>query len=97
MRTIKGTVATGADAFAMNVRRELERLAGRGVAIGSIYVTLDRLEAKGLVASTRAQRDEAITRRLFSVTGAGARAVVSQRAFGHRGFRTRPAPRATSR
>lgn len=52
MRTIKGTVATGAAAFAMNVRRELERLTGRGVAIGSIYVTLDRLEAKGLVAST---------------------------------------------
>lgn len=77
-------IRKGADAFAMNVRRELERLTGRGVAIGSIYVTLDRLEAKGLVASTRAQRDEAITRRLFSVTGAGARALAETRAMRER-------------
>jgi PadR family transcriptional regulator PadR len=81
MRTIKGTVATGADAFAMNVRRELERLTGRCVAIGSIYVTWIVSRPRG---SRPRQRDEAITRRLFSVTGAGARALAETRALRER-------------
>jgi PadR family transcriptional regulator PadR len=72
------------DAFAMNVRRELERITNRSIAIGSIYVTLDRLEAKGLVASSRAQRDDAVSRRLFVVTAAGARALAGTRAMRER-------------
>jgi PadR family transcriptional regulator PadR len=75
---------TGDDAFAMNVRRELERLTSRSVAIGSIYVTLDRLEAKGLIASTRTQREDSISRRLFVVTPAGARALADTRAMRER-------------
>src|SRR4051794_27371788 len=38
----------GAGAYGMNVRRELEEVTGRDVTIGSVYATLDRLEAKGL-------------------------------------------------
>ena len=45
---------TGDEAYGMAVREELERVTGRNVAIGSVYVTLDRLEAKGLVTSNRA-------------------------------------------
>ena len=37
---------TGADAYGMAVRRELETVTGRDVTIGSVYITLDRLEAK---------------------------------------------------
>ena len=41
------------DAYGMNVRREIERVTGRDLAIGAVYATLDRLEAKGLLASSR--------------------------------------------
>lgn len=77
-------IRTGENAFAMNVRRELEAVTSRSIAIGSIYVTLDRLEAKGLIASTRAPRDESISRRLFTVTGAGARALSHTRSMRER-------------
>jgi DNA-binding PadR family transcriptional regulator len=71
----------GNDAYAANVRRELEKVTDRTVAIGSVYVTLDRLEAKGLIASTRAQRDASISRRLFVVTAEGARSLATTRAM----------------
>lgn len=74
-------VRTGSDAYAMSIRRELEDVTERSVAIGSVYVTLDRLEAKGLIASMRAQRDDSISRRLFTVTGDGARALAQTRAM----------------
>jgi PadR family transcriptional regulator PadR len=77
-------VRTGTDAYAMSIRRELEDVTERSVAIGSVYVTLDRLEAKGLIASTRTQRDDSISRRLFTVTGDGARALAQTRAMRER-------------
>ena len=64
-------VRTGADAYGMNVRRELEDVTGRDITIGSVYATLDRLEAKGLVTSTRASYGDAPSRRIFEVTRAG--------------------------
>ena len=66
-------------AYGMTVRRELERVTGRGVAIGSVYITLDRLEAKGLVASARTTAADAPSRRVFSVTPGGARALAETR------------------
>lgn len=39
----------------MQVRREIERVTERDLAIGAVYATLDRLEAKGLVTSRRAR------------------------------------------
>jgi PadR family transcriptional regulator PadR len=65
-------VRTGDDAYGMNVRRELEAVTGREVTIGSVYATLDRLEAKGFVFSSRASTAEAASRRVFAVTRAGA-------------------------
>jgi PadR family transcriptional regulator, regulatory protein PadR len=70
---------TGDDAYGMHVRRELERVTGRDVTIGSVYVTLDRLEAKGFVTSERLARGDA-SRRVFAVTLAGARALADTRA-----------------
>jgi PadR family transcriptional regulator PadR len=40
----------GNDAYGMTVRREIEERAGRAVAIGAVYATLDRLAEKGLVS-----------------------------------------------
>jgi PadR family transcriptional regulator, regulatory protein PadR len=41
----------GAGAYGATVLRELEEQAGRDVPRGSVYVTLDRLEEKGMIAS----------------------------------------------
>ncbi len=73
-------VRTGGHAYGMNVRRELETVTGRDMTIGSVYTTLDRLEAKGLVASTRAVGPDGTSRRIFEVTAAGARALGETRA-----------------
>lgn len=64
---------TREEAFGMAVRREIARVTGRDVAIGAVYATLDRLEAKGLVESERT-RGRA-PRRVFAVTPRGARAL----------------------
>jgi PadR family transcriptional regulator PadR len=73
-------VRTGREAYGMNVRRELEVVTGRDVTIGSVYATLDRLEAKGLVSSSRTPGTDSVSRRVFAVTAAGARALAHTRA-----------------
>jgi PadR family transcriptional regulator PadR len=76
---------TGADAYGMNVRRELEAVTNRDVTIGSVYITLDRLEAKGLVTSARTvARASASSRRVFSVTPVGARALADTKTMRER-------------
>lgn len=65
-------------AYGSSIRDEIEARTGRAVSRGSIYVTLDRLEEKGLLISraggTSAARGDR-PRRLFKVTPAGLRAV----------------------
>ena len=73
-------VRTGDEAYGMTVRRELEKVTERAITIGSVYATLDRLEAKGLVASTRTARAPEVSRRVFSLTPAGARSLALTRA-----------------
>jgi PadR family transcriptional regulator PadR len=73
-------VRTGNEAYGMNVRRELETVTEREVTIGSVYATLDRLEAKGLVTSTRTAEPDSASRRVFAVTGVGARSLAQTRA-----------------
>ena len=41
----------GADAYGMNIRREIEERAGRPTSIGALYLTLDRLEQKKFIQS----------------------------------------------
>lgn len=78
-------VRTGQDAYGMSVRRELENVTSRDVTIGSVYITLDRLEAKGLVTSARTPaRAGSPSRRVFSVTALGARALADTRAMRER-------------
>lgn len=68
---------TRREAYGMAVRHEIERVTGRDVAVGAVYATLDRLEAKGLLDSARARR--AGSRRLFSVTRPGLAALAETR------------------
>ncbi|MEP6691952.1 MAG: helix-turn-helix transcriptional regulator [Gemmatimonadaceae bacterium] len=42
-------VRLGDDAYGVTVRRELEKRAARSVSLATVYTTLARLEAKGLV------------------------------------------------
>ncbi|WP_426750349.1 PadR family transcriptional regulator [Myxococcus sp. Y35] len=85
VRTGRAPEAGGA--YGMAVRRELEEVAGREVAIGAVYATLDRLEAKGLVSSERGQGAASPSRRLFAVTPQGARALMDSREMRERLWR----------
>lgn len=67
------------EAYGMNVRRELEAVTAREFAIGAVYATLDRLEAKRFVSSRRERLDGA-SRRVFALTRAGATALAQSRA-----------------
>jgi PadR family transcriptional regulator PadR len=69
-------VRTAEEAYGMNVRRELEAVTEREMTIGSVYATLDRLEAKGLVTSSRQSlATDAPSRRIFAATVAGAQSL----------------------
>ena len=41
----------GEDAYGVRLMEELEHTVGRSVSRGSVYVTLDRMEGKGWIAS----------------------------------------------
>jgi len=71
------------DAYGMTIVREIESLTGREVAIGAVYTTLDRLEAKRMVSSSRGTVDE-VSRRLFAVTARGGAALVQTHAMRER-------------
>jgi DNA-binding PadR family transcriptional regulator len=64
------------EAYGSAIRDEIELRTGRSVPRGSIYITLDRLEEKGLLASrdggTSAARGHR-PKRVFKVTAEGIR------------------------
>ena len=45
------TALLGERAHGLAIRQELKKAAGRSVSPGTVYVTMDRLAAKGLVAA----------------------------------------------
>ncbi len=62
------------DAYGLAIKDELEAVAGRSPSSGSLYTTLDRLERKGLIASTAGEGTEergGRPRRYVKVTAAG--------------------------
>ena len=72
----------GADAYGAALRRELKARAGRVVSVSTIYVTLVRLEEKGLVRSelgapTAVRGGKA--KRVFALTPVGAEALEASR------------------
>jgi PadR family transcriptional regulator, regulatory protein PadR len=79
-------VRTAPEAYGMSIRRELERVTLRDIAIGAVYATLDRVEAKGLVRSDRGSVEGA-SRRLFEITPEGAHALAESHAMHERLWR----------
>jgi PadR family transcriptional regulator, regulatory protein PadR len=70
---LMAVLRVGNDVNGSEVRKEIERRTGRRVSRGAVYVTLDRLEHKRLVAS-RTLTDSTVRggiTRLFRVTPAG--------------------------
>ena len=86
-QVLLAVLRVGDDAYGMNVRREIEAVTGRSVTIGSVYVTLDRLEAKGLVSSARVAASGASSRRIFTVTTPGRLALAETKALHERLWR----------
>ncbi|HKO15137.1 MAG TPA: helix-turn-helix transcriptional regulator [Gemmatimonadaceae bacterium] len=82
-QVLLAVLRTAGDAFGMQVRREIEHVTGRELAIGAVYATLDRLEAKGLLVSSRVH-DAGASRRLFELSAAGAQALADTRAMRER-------------
>jgi PadR family transcriptional regulator PadR len=83
---VVAVLRTREEAYGMQARRELERVTGREFSIGAVYSTLDRLEAKGLLTSSRVM-DDGSSRRLFAVTPEGARALADTRSMRERLWR----------
>ncbi|MES2523798.1 MAG: PadR family transcriptional regulator [Gemmatimonadota bacterium] len=82
-QTLVAVLRTRDEAYGMHVRREIERVTGRELAIGAVYATLDRLEAKGLLQSRRVASGGP-SRRLFQLTASGAGALHETRAMRER-------------
>jgi PadR family transcriptional regulator, regulatory protein PadR len=82
-QVLVAVLRTWQEAYGMNVRREIEDVTGRELAIGAVYATLDRLEAKRLVRSARRNVDEQ-SRRVFAVTRSGLLALAETRAMRER-------------
>ncbi len=70
------------EAYGVPIAREIESKAKRSVALSTIYATLERLEAKGLVKSEIGEATPergGRAKRYFQVTGLGVREVRSTR------------------
>lgn len=61
-------------ATAASIRKLVAEASGRTIWIGAVHTTLDRLEAKGLVRSSAAERPEG-RRKIFAPTAAGSKAI----------------------
>jgi DNA-binding PadR family transcriptional regulator len=71
-------IRLGNDAYGVPISDTIEEASGREVAAGSIYVTLDRLEAKGLVTSRLGESTPqrgGRAKTYYQITGKGVRAV----------------------
>jgi len=74
------------EAWSGGIREELLEVTGRDVTVGTVFVTLTRLEDRGLLSSTRGDRPErgGRARRVFAVTEAGWAALHEARAAAER-------------
>ena len=70
------------EAYGVPISREIEESTGRPVAMASVYTSLDRLEARGLVKSKLGDPTPergGRAKRLFTITAAGIREVQEAR------------------
>lgn len=82
-QVLVAVLRTRGDAYGMEVRREIEQVTGRELAIGAVYATLDRLEQKKLLTSRRTH-GRGPSRRLFELSPRGATALAETRAMRQR-------------
>jgi len=78
LQVLLAVLRLGADAYGVPIADAIEDASGREVAAGSIYITLDRLEEKGLVTSRLGESTPergGRAKTYFQVTGEGLRAV----------------------
>ena len=78
-----GVLRLGENAYGASIRSELEARGGRSVAVGTVYVTLIRLEEKGLVTSWLADATAVRggkSKRHFRLVGPGVQALQEERA-----------------
>jgi PadR family transcriptional regulator PadR len=69
-------------AYGVPISREIEESVGRAVAMATVYASLDRLEARGLVKSKLGDPTPergGRAKRLFTITAAGIREVQDAR------------------
>ena len=67
----------GEEAYGASIRREIEQATRRRCSIGALYTTLDRLEAKGFIATRMGEptpQRGGRAKRLARVTAQGTRA-----------------------
>jgi DNA-binding PadR family transcriptional regulator len=82
LMVLLAVVRLGDDAYGVPISKELRALAGREVAIGSIYAALGRLERKGFVTSSLGDPTPergGRAKRYFRVKPAGLRTLQSTR------------------
>jgi PadR family transcriptional regulator PadR len=78
LMVLLAVVRLAKDAYGVPISKELLTLAGREVALGSIYAALDRLERKGFVTSLLGDPTPergGRAKRYFRVTPTGVRAL----------------------
>jgi PadR family transcriptional regulator, regulatory protein PadR len=78
LQVLLAVIRLGDDAYGVPISDTIAEASGREIAAGSIYITLERLQAKGLVTSrlgesTRERGGRAKT--YYQITGNGVRAV----------------------
>jgi PadR family transcriptional regulator, regulatory protein PadR len=85
----------GEDAYGVPLSRELAIRRGRDVSVGSVYAALDRLEAKGFVASYLGESTPergGRAKRYFRVTQQGLRSAHATRNVLSKLWKTLPSP-----
>ena|SRR5437868_5728189 len=78
LQVLLAIMRLGEDAYGVPIADTIEAASGREVAAGSIYMTLDRLERKGLVTSRLGESTPergGRAKTYFRITGKGVRAV----------------------
>jgi DNA-binding PadR family transcriptional regulator len=78
LQVLLAVMRLGDDAYGVPISDTIEAASGREVAAGSIYITLDRLESKGLVTSRMGESTPergGRAKTYYQITGKGVQAV----------------------
>jgi PadR family transcriptional regulator PadR len=77
---LTAAASLGDEAYGASIRRQIETVTGRHCSIGALYITLDRMESKGLVETWMGDptpQRGGRSKRMVRVTPRGVRAASS--------------------